>query len=261
MVKGSDPMIDSFPPEVQGILGIYVYRLIDPRNGQTFYVGKGKGNRVFQHMKLDPVVEARADSEEDDDESLKVRTIREIWNAGLQPLHVIHRHGLDNDKTAFEVEAALMDAYPGLTNIAGGYRNNERGCRHAEEIVRIHTAKAMVALEDLILIYIGISTGERRDPYSAVRCAWRMARKEAERRKLVLAYEGGLVVGAYRPEKWLPATPENFPELPPDYQPKSSRIGFIGHPAGDVWDHYVGTRPPPRKKGSQTPFSYIKAEG
>ena len=59
MVKGSDPMIDSFPPEVQGILGIYVYRLIDPRNGQTFYVGKGKGNRVFQHMNLDPVVEGR----------------------------------------------------------------------------------------------------------------------------------------------------------------------------------------------------------
>ena len=252
-------MIDSFPPEVQSILGIYVYRLIDPRNGQTFYVGKGKGNRVFQHMKLDPVVEGRADSEEDE-ESLKVRTIREIRKAGLQPLHVIHRHGLDSDETAFEVEAALMDAYRGLTNIAGGYRNNERGCRHAEEIVGIHAAKPMVPLEDLILIYIGISTGERRDPYSAVRCSWRMKQKEAERRNLVLAYEGGLVVGAYRPEKWLPATPENFPELPPDYQSKSPRIGFIGRPADDVWDHYVGTRPAPRKKGSQSPFTYIPAQ-
>ncbi|MGK3600290.1 LEM-3-like GIY-YIG domain-containing protein, partial [Escherichia coli] len=25
-------------------LGWYVYRLIDPRDGSTFYVGKGKGN-------------------------------------------------------------------------------------------------------------------------------------------------------------------------------------------------------------------------
>ena len=32
-------------------MNYYVYRLIDPRNGETFYVGKGKGNRVFQHMK------------------------------------------------------------------------------------------------------------------------------------------------------------------------------------------------------------------
>ena len=31
-------------------LGFYVYMLIDPRNNKPFYVGKGKGNRVFQHV-------------------------------------------------------------------------------------------------------------------------------------------------------------------------------------------------------------------
>lgn len=36
-----------FPPGVTEMLNFYVYRLIDPRNGQTFYVGKGRGNRVF----------------------------------------------------------------------------------------------------------------------------------------------------------------------------------------------------------------------
>ena len=42
-------MISSFSPEVIEQLQYYVYRLIDPRDGQTFYVGKGKGNRVFAH--------------------------------------------------------------------------------------------------------------------------------------------------------------------------------------------------------------------
>lgn len=44
-------MLQSFPPEVADKLKTYVYRLIDPRNGETFYVGKGKGDRVFAHIR------------------------------------------------------------------------------------------------------------------------------------------------------------------------------------------------------------------
>ena len=40
-----DQSINAFPPGVIEKLKTYVYRLIDPRNGETFYVGKGKGNR------------------------------------------------------------------------------------------------------------------------------------------------------------------------------------------------------------------------
>ena len=40
----------TLPIEVQEELGNYVYRLIDPRNGETFYVGKGKGNRIYAHI-------------------------------------------------------------------------------------------------------------------------------------------------------------------------------------------------------------------
>lgn len=38
-----------FSTEVVKQLEFYVYRLIDLRNGETFYVGKGKGNRIFEH--------------------------------------------------------------------------------------------------------------------------------------------------------------------------------------------------------------------
>ena len=42
--------INNFSLPVIKKLNYYVYRLIDPRNGNTFYAGKGKGNRVFAHM-------------------------------------------------------------------------------------------------------------------------------------------------------------------------------------------------------------------
>ena len=43
--------VDHFPQKVVEELKWYVYRLVYPRNGETFYVGKGKGDRVFEHPK------------------------------------------------------------------------------------------------------------------------------------------------------------------------------------------------------------------
>src|SRR5712692_1421698 len=106
------PEIESFPADVARKLKTYVYRLIDPRNGETFYVGKGRGNRVFSHIRAEQNLEA-------DELDNKVKRIREIRLASFEVAHVIHRHGMD-EKTAFEVEAALIDAYPVLTNIVGG---------------------------------------------------------------------------------------------------------------------------------------------
>lgn len=120
--------LELFPPEVAERLRTYVDRLIDPRNGETFYVGKGKGNRVFHHVRAEDTLDG-------DSADNKMKRIREIRLAGFKVAHVIHRHGLE-DVTVLQVEAALIDAYPGLTNVAGGAGGDEFGVMHAMEIIR-----------------------------------------------------------------------------------------------------------------------------
>ena len=121
--------MEKFSSEVCKALEYYVYRLIDPRNGETFYVGKGKNNRVFEHLKQ--CLKITEDGE--DELTLKYSRIHAIHKAGLKVIHVIHRHGM-NEKTAFEVEAALIDAYPGLSNEQNGHGNSEFGSMHVSEI-------------------------------------------------------------------------------------------------------------------------------
>lgn len=40
----------AFKSSVIEALGYYVYCLVDPRDNRIFYVGKGRGNRVFEHV-------------------------------------------------------------------------------------------------------------------------------------------------------------------------------------------------------------------
>ena len=69
--------MDKFSVTTIEKIGYYVYRLIDPRNGETFYVGKGKNNRVFDHVAwakkgLDFY---KLKNGEDDEQSLKIKRI------------------------------------------------------------------------------------------------------------------------------------------------------------------------------------------
>lgn len=88
-----------FSKHVADQLKYYVYRLIDPRNGETFYVGKGTGNRLFAHVK------GEFDTE-DDVLTEKLLRIRQIRLDGFEVAHVVHRHGMDEDQ-ALEVEAPM----------------------------------------------------------------------------------------------------------------------------------------------------------
>ncbi|MCH7839904.1 MAG: hypothetical protein IID38_06680 [Planctomycetes bacterium] len=235
-------MSQSFPLGVAQKLKTYVYRLIDPRNGETFYIGKGKNDRVFAHSRAEIKTEDPGD---------KLKRIREIHVGGFEVAHVIHRHGMD-DKTAMEVEAALIDAYPGLTNaVIGG---NDFGAMHAQEIVNRYEADVAEIKRRAILINVNRSATET-SLYEATRYAWRIAVKKAQRAEVVLAVRQGIIVGVFIAEKWLPATPENFPGR----EPVEGRHGFIGTEASDsIRKMYAGKRIPDkyRKKGAANPIKY-----
>jgi hypothetical protein len=190
---------------------------------------------------------------------LKSQRIKDISAAGLEVAHVIHRHNIENEQVALQIEAALIDAYPGLTNKASGRGAGDYGCRHVEEIVSEYAAQPFEAKEPLILISIGHSYEEEgMDVYNAVRGVWRIDVNRAKNFSLVLAHRRGLVLGAFRPTKWLKATKANFNRLANDV---SGRWGFEGKPAGqEIENLYIRKRVPDkyRTKGAQNPVRFIK---
>ncbi len=237
--------IQSFPEEVVRQLKTYVYRLIDPRNGETFYVGKGQGNRVFAHIRA----EQNLDGDEIDN---KLKRIRAIRLAGFQVAHVIHRHGMD-DRTALHVEAALIDAYPGLTNIAGG-QGSDYGAMHAKEVVQRYIVPAAEFRHRALLISVNRSAAET-SLYEATRYAWKVSRTKAKKAEVILATMRGLIVGAFIAEDWLEATASNFPGR----EDAPGRLGFIGKEAPkEMTSLYVGKRVPDayRKPGAANPIKY-----
>ncbi len=205
-------LINYFSPEVCDKIGHYVYRLIDPRNGQTFYVGKGQGNRVFAHVNdalenfdgINYIDKANYE----DKISAKIQRIREIKNEGLNVIHVIHRYGMTADE-AFEVESALMDAYPGLTNIQGGH-NNDRGIISAISLQRKYSLKVYEEIPDFRYILIKVkwdrvselqnerSISLENAIYEAVRYSWRVNQYTANTYPYVLGVIDGVVEGVYK---------------------------------------------------------------
>lgn len=233
-----------FSEVVSKKLGCYVYRLIDPRNGITFYVGRGQANRVFSHAagKWKP-------TGSEDEETLKLKTIRAIKNAGFQVEHVIHKHGLDKH-TAKELESALIDAYPGLVNILRGDESS-RGVMHAEEAIRLYEATKADFRHKLVLVWVN-ETSDDRELIDAARYAWRVSPPRANKADFVLAVRRGLIIGAFEVEgEWLEATPKNFPGFP---RVARGKYGFRGHDAPENIQRLYCQKRVPRSYGASFRF-------
>lgn len=101
-----DRRAQRFPP------GFYTYRLLDPRDGLAFYVGKGCRGRAWQH---DSAVK-RGDLSGNQRKVTKIQEI--IARGGEIEIDIVACYELESD--ALDHEFRLVDASPTLTNIAPG---------------------------------------------------------------------------------------------------------------------------------------------
>lgn len=184
------------PTIVSEKLGYYVYVLSDPRDGNIFYIGKGKGNRLFHHMSC---------SLDENYKSDKLDLIRDITNSNHQVDYRILRHGL-SEEVAFEVESASIDLI-GISQLKNEVRghDSERGIKTINELISQYDKNPIEVIEEPCLIitinrryYSGISSEEL---YEATRCWWVLGEKR-ERVKFVLSAFNGIVREVYEVEGW-----------------------------------------------------------
>lgn len=234
-------MIDlqEFPPAVIEKLGYYVYLLAHPTTNEIFYVGKGTGNRVFEHLK------EAADSP---NSNKKLKAIRDIARKGLKVRCLIHRHGL-TEKEAFEVESALID-FIGLENLSNrvlGHKADERGQMTINEVVARCNATEVAISEPSILIvvnklyYRGIS---EEDLYEITRKHWVVSPKQ-HKAKYAFAVYNGVVRQVYEIERWYRS---------PSY-PK--RWAFMGKVAENMQHYINGSVSRYVTWGAQNPIKYV----
>ncbi|MBN9534821.1 MAG: GIY-YIG nuclease family protein [Alphaproteobacteria bacterium] len=94
----------------------FVYDLVDPRTGHTFYVGKGKGDRPAQHMRE---AERGVDSD-------KCEMIREIISAGhTVKIEIVKWFRSEDAAYRFERKRIATMGLKSLTNVAPGGRGGK----------------------------------------------------------------------------------------------------------------------------------------
>ncbi len=180
----------------------YVYGLIDPRSEKIFYIGKGTGNRVFEHE--------RESRDNPNSEKLKLKTIEDIKLAGLEVEKIIINSNL-TEAEAFAAEAALINAfnYVGdsrLTNIVAGHHSAE--ALSVEEYEKIYGADELRE-EDIKhkILVIKINKLYQRGMdkttlYDTVRGVWRASIQKAETVDYVFGVYNSLIVAVYKPTHW-----------------------------------------------------------
>ena len=175
-----------------------------------------------------------------------------IEDAGLEPVHVVHRHGM-NLNTAAEVEATLIDCFPGSTNEVAGKGSNERGPANVKQLQNRYERPVMELNSDHKLLFIKTrqQTMEEKGLYEAVRGCWTLTPERAGRADYILAVVDGVCKGVFKADDdgWKPCKRPG----------QEKRWEFDGREVkGEVADLYVEKLIPAdkRKPGMASPYLY-----
>ncbi len=237
--------IKKFSPAVTEAIGYYVYTLADPITTEIFYVGKGRGNRIFDHVNF---------SLKSPKESDKLNQIRAIRDRGEEVLHYIHRHGL-TEKEAFEIEAALIDlvGLNELANRVAGQHSAYRGKMSVSEVVARYEAPQIMIQEPALLITVNRLYFRGITPprlYEITRGNWVLGERR-EKVQLAIAVYHGIVRQVYRVHSWHTAKARD------PKQKTRARWRFKGEVAED-FQHYVGGDVSHYlTQGAQNPIKYL----
>jgi len=246
-------MLTSFSQKTIDELGYYVYVYSDPDTHKPFYVGKGKGNRVFEHLFYN-------------DDSKKVKYIKDIINSGKEPIIEILVHGVD-EETAFKVEAAAIDliGIENLTNQQRGHHSSVYGKIEASLLESRYNCEE-VNIEDIddevMLIKINKLYNNEMDEYElyeVTRGYWRVNIEQAKKVKYVFAVYYGMVLEVYEVAGWLPAFSTMTYQRIENKEELKNRYEFVGKIAPDNVRRKYKDKSVANifTKGEQNPIRYI----
>ena len=192
-------MLERFSSKTIKELGYYVYVYSDPDTHKPFYVGKGKANRVFDHLK-------------DTKESEKVKYLHRLKSEGKEPIIEILVHGID-EETALKVEAAAIDLI-GKNNLTNGQRGHGAKAYGKIDVNKIEARYNFLELNDddftenVMLININKLYRNDMTPielYDATRGLWPVNIEKANKVDYVCAVYQGMTLEVYKVAGWYPA--------------------------------------------------------
>ena len=242
------PQQARFPGSVREKLGYYVYTLTAPRHRRPFYVGKGTGNRVFDHAS------GRLRRTKVSD---KIEKIHVIQRNRQDVRYEIIRHGMDR-AAALEVEAALIDfiGLQELTNEIEGHGTALRGRMTISEIFATYRPRRVRIREPVLLIIVNKlyrRNASAKFLYEITRGNWVLGPRR-EQAQFALSIYSGVVRQAYRIDSWA-RTPARSRK-----QKRQSRWRFTGVVAKEL-QHYLGRSVAGYlKRGAQSPVRYLNCK-
>lgn len=217
----------------------YVYGLIDPRNNELFYVGKGTRDRVFEHEEN---VKKNGSNG-----SPKENRIQKIFNVGLEVTKIIFIWGLKQEKEAYVGESTLINAVDYmnsmnmnyyLTNKVAGHHGG-LGAMEVSKLEKLYGAQPIDSSysEKYKLMVVKLNKTYRSNMtddelYEVTRGNWRVSLEKAKQADYVLAVYKSLVVGVYKPDEWYDTvTNGSFHPLAPNHTDNTNecvgRIFFV----------------------------------